>query len=194
MDPMTKSCALPLGQEGFDYLTQHLNERGLCAKVAAQNLSGGRLFAIVPEGLSLEEARNFDSWRETPLCHALSWLTEHLRECVAKTPSATILVQDVWAKASDRESLEGAHAQFTANDCLYYVLDTKRLDYPAVHAAVHAPLSFNIVGFVSDYALPREVLATHEATEAVIDGLAREVTEVFVDAYDREGFVVWQKA
>jgi hypothetical protein len=191
-EDVARLCTIPLGREGLDYIETCLRGRGLSAKVRAERLSGGKLDAVVPEGFSLAQARNFPNGTGTSMHHAIAWLAHHLKARLATNPAATILVQDVWAQPGDRDERSEA-AWFANNDCLYYPARTENMSFDEADRLIHEPMSFQLVGFVSNYVLPREVLSSHQASDSVIEALARAVTEVFVGAYDQEGFVVWQK-
>lgn len=186
-------CAFPLGQEGLDYVKHRLNERGLCAKIDRGTLESGEVFAVVPEGTSREQAHAFEAGGRLGMHHSEEWLAGHLRRCLAEAPNATVLVQDVWASATDPAFQTCRRAKFANGDCVYYPMDTKHLIDSEVHEVLKQAMSFYLAGFVCDYSLPPEVLKTHEASDAVIDALARTAVEFFTRAYDLEGFVVWRQ-
>lgn len=191
---MTRLCAVPLGPEGFDHVADCLRgERGLSGKVCAQGLPAGKVYAIVPDGFSLAQAQDFPNGTGVSMRHAIAWLGEHLKALLADKPSLTILVQDVWAKPTDHQR-QPPVAWFVNGESIYFPARTEGMGYEEAHRLMHDPISFQLVGLVSDYVLPQEVVASHQASDAVMDALARDIVEIFLGAYDQEGFVIWQKS
>lgn len=183
----------PLRSEGLDYIGSHVaGGRGLCATLNRQRMSRGKLYAVAAEGLSAAQIGSFLSGTGLSMHHAIAWLGEHLSRRLGEFPSATILLQDVYAEP-DEQNVRAPASCFAHRGCLYYASESREIDYAEADRLIHEPISFPLVGFVSDYALPREVLSSHQASDAVMDALAHNLVGLFVGAYDQEGFVLWER-
>lgn len=199
---MTRLTMLPLGRKGLDYIDYCLDkEPGLCTKVRMHDLSRGNVYGLVPEGTTVERATKFDTgglvadWRDGSLLvdhDPFTWLTDYLKQHFTKSPGASFVLQAIWAKASDPAYVNAHLPKFTNDGCIYYLVEKGNLDDSTLDNAETLLVSRLLEGFLCDLAVPRDVIATHIASDSLIDGLASNLRDIVTRAYDDESFVIWR--
>jgi hypothetical protein len=194
MKPLgSKLTEISLGREGIAYIGSCLRQgTGLCAKVAEISFRNGTTFAALPEGTSLERARDFKTGGLVTRRQTEAWLADYVQSACVGAGFGSLVFQDIWAKQSD---VRIAHpSAFFDQTNVYYLLEKQAISISSVTEIFRQMKSFLSVAMYSEY-LPRIEISSNGrfADEATILNLARKTVRVFSGAYDEEGFVVWSK-
>lgn len=193
---MSELREIDLGAAGAVYLASALGQAaGLSARLAELPLSSGRIFAPLPKGVGAGRAANFDAGGLLERRHSCEWLANHLRQLWTVDTGGTFILQDIWAKPSDPAVRRTGPKKFFSGTEVYYFVEPADRECDALQQALSAAASFLLVGVFSGHSvrksdLPPDLRLSHE----VLADLAGAAREIFVTAYDQEGFVVWRRA
>jgi hypothetical protein len=186
----------------LDYVSWCLAKQpGLAGRVQALGLlAAGEAVAVVPDGTTIERAHAFETGglaleelttADLPEPDRMYFLAHMLQAYVAATPSATVLIQDVSGSSANPRYQEATEAKFEHEDCPYFIIDHQNITADELRWAFRGTVSWYVAALVCDVAVPQEVLASHQASDGVIDDLAQHVVQVICNAYDQDSFVIW---
>lgn len=186
-----------LGQDGISYIRDCLAQSGVLSSALSRSIGfEGRAYAPLPEGTSTDRAKMFEAgglgagydpydWLEE---HILSWRQRHGQE-------RQVVFEDAWMKATYPEFQESKLKKLAHDTGVYYVLDDADLSESSIREAVRSVANFLVIGaIVSPTVLSNEQIAAEIMDDSLADALARNTQEIFVGAYDQEGYVVWERA
>ena len=189
-----KRIELPLGEAGMAYVRHALEMgAGLSKQVLATAFSGGAVFAAVPEGTSIERAKQFEAggfycWG------TWAWLQAQVKALCAADPQSTFVVEDPWGgNYGDAAVMRGTEKKFFDGKFVDYFVERADLSDRAIEETTRAP-GFLFIGFFSRYPLSSAMLPPDlKAGDKLIRQLAENTQQIFVGAYDGEGWVVWRR-
>jgi hypothetical protein len=183
-----------LHRDGLAYVEECLRQgTGLCAEVLRLPLINGETFAPLPKGTTLNRAKSFDTGGLLTRRNVNWWLARHVQLLWQSEAIGTLVVQDIWAKSSDRVVVESGMDKFYCNENVYYFISGMNADFRSVQSIGRAVTSFLFVAFFSGINIQHDTLpSNHLVEEHFIVETARSTKEVFVGAYDQEGLVVWR--
>jgi hypothetical protein len=120
---------------------------------------------------------------------------DHVLSLCDQFPNATLIVQDLWAKPTDQPITLAKFKHFFFQEKVHYFWAIGAKDaVTIIQDALGAPLSwvFALV-FLTIQVDADEIPADHIVDDAFIEKLAGDTQEIYLTAYDRDGFVVWQR-
>lgn len=192
---MRRLTEVSLGVDGIVYVESSLRAgTGLCARVLQLPISQGEAFAALPEHTDLERAKGFQvggllTRRETD-----AWFSEHVRAFWENGRPGTLVLQDIWAKPGDPAVQAPLVKRFYQDSGVYYFVEREDADLYSIRRALRAVVSYLLIGVFTRFSVRYAELPPNRAVGAdLIEEIGRATQEVFVSAYDQEGFVVWRR-
>jgi hypothetical protein len=179
-----------LHDDGVRYLRETLNQGlGLAAALIGHICDNDSTYAFLPRTVEASAVIKFEQGGICTLGQSLKCLARH----ISALPPGLIVVQDIWATVSDltsRENLWKKH--FTVEDQLYFFENSRLLSENSLRA-LHAQVSSYL--FIACY-LPSEDEAPPRSAvvPAYLETIANLACEIYVSAYDQEGFVIWERS
>ena len=187
----------PLGQNGIDYVTSCLQKggKGLPQRLLQLPLAKGTTYSPLPELVSSERAKQFDTGGLMNMSDGQTWLAEHVLLLSSAYPSHTIVFHDVWGGRPGDSGIKNRSSRMFFNQSdLYHFVGSPHMSLESILTAMRELASFLLVGAFVDIAVADETLPTDKVVdEGFITMLAQHTREIFVSAYDQEGIVVWQR-
>lgn len=194
--PTVPLTELELGQAGFDYIRHHF-ERGtsFCQEVLHSSFTGGKVFALVPEGTTLARALQFDWGGFTSTRPPDAWLRNRMIALCSADPNSVIIFEDAWAgRKGDKAVMAGAEPKFFHQEFVSYFIEGAKASNSTIEQAMRAVSSFLFVAALVRYPFSAEQLSADlTIDDKLMHELASNVHELYVSAYDRESYIVWQK-
>jgi hypothetical protein len=182
--------------EGLGYLKSILEQgTGMCTQLLKLPLENGSIFSPLPEGTSVQRAKQFSTGGIMKMREMRHWLATHLKSLSKRFPTGTILLQDIWAKPSDPIVRSAKSGILLTKGEVYYYLKADECDEELVSLATRDVTSFFLVGAFTHWpACSTKIpLGEHAADESAIKCAAEGAEEIFVGAYDQESLVVWRR-
>jgi hypothetical protein len=186
---------ISLGEEGKEYiLSCFRGELGLSSRIPRQLEQGGDVFAPLSAETSRERALQFEtgglmSWRET-----CAWFEREVERLSGRADNGSLVFQNVWAKPQDPILKEYDRVFFDRSSSVYYVLGRHDINAASISRTVRQVYSFLFIAAFCNFSFSAaDAPSTRILDETIINGMAANAQEVFVSAYDREGFVVWRR-
>lgn len=180
--------------DGREYVHDRFRQiPGLSARVVPQVIEQGEVLAIVPKDTSFHRATQFEAGGLTELNLTSRWLIPHVIQELKGRSNGFFLDQDIWAEVCDVKSTITPHVISDDGRAVYYYVASSNISTASLAECIKEPLSFITAMFVipeTDVALLPGTLAIHDLE---LDDLARNVTELIVQAYDGESFLVWRR-
>jgi hypothetical protein len=192
---MCNLIEIPLGSEGAEYLRSCLSQgEGLCASVLKLVADKGTTIALVPAGTSEARTKEMRTGGLMSRGDMKTWLASHVFRKLSSNPQTSFIVQDIWAKPSDKYVLSRKEQKFfSAPTGVYYVFNGA--DVPAsIAESVDVVESYLFVAVLTQWTPDIDKLAPDQMVDnAVIENIAANAREIFVSAYDQEGLIIWRK-
>lgn len=185
---------IDLGQSGIAYLAKCLRgERELSGKLSRIVGQGGVSIAFVPDDTPLPRVMDFESGGLIARSASIAALADHIQSSPILRNDDLLIVHDVWSKPDDHDFLPPLPLRlFRSASGAYSYARRSELNRDTLKDAANWPTSFSFVGAVTR--CPAFDLQAHAVVpESLIDALADGAREVYVSAYDQEGFVIWQR-
>jgi hypothetical protein len=184
-----------LADDGVSYVESRLRQgTGLCARILQLALAKGTAFAPLPHNTTINRASSFDIGGLLSRRDAFDWLTCHVRSLWDVNSIGTFVIQDIWAKPNDVAASDLGLHRFFDDENVYYLVEESDADPQFIKNSVRATTSYQFMAFFSRVRIEYAGLSPNRrVAEEVIDSIARATEEVFVGAYDQEGFVVWRR-
>lgn len=201
-----------LGAEGLRYVASHLSWGHAFSKCVLErvDLSRGEVFTHLPPAVPTAEVVKFDqggklptppqeTWRKTEggVAIPIPSTRPHLVQTISgflSGPGSVCVLENADASRSEPwlERCEGRLAFF--GDEVYHVLEATT-DEEAIDVSIRRAQSlWTFVGALTSLgnrlSLPDD---RGELTQEIVDSLAERVEQVFVGAYDLEGYVIWSR-
>lgn len=191
---MTKITENPLGASGLRHMVSELRgERGLSGRFAELVARSGQTFAVLPEEALPGHLEKFETGTSLGMDAPYKWMARHLEDLCATAPNGSLVIHDVWAKASDPVNGEDQRKLFFAGDGVYYFVNAADFSAEQILRTMREVTSFKMVGaYTRSPALSAPLPSDSIADEDLLDSLAKDVIEIFISAYDQEGFVIWR--
>jgi hypothetical protein len=191
--PLTE---LELGQPGFVYIRRHF-ERGtsFCQEVLRSAFTDGKVFALVPEVTNLARALQFDWGGLMATRPPDAWLRSRMITLCRANPNGVLIFEDAWAgRKGDRAVMAGAEPKFFHQEFVSYFIEGAKASDSTIEQAMRAVSSFLFVAAFVRYPFSAEQLSADlTIDDKLMHELASNVQELYVSAYDRESYIVWQK-
>lgn len=187
---MSKLIEMDLGKDGIEYVQDCLRQgTGLCRKSLRLPLRSGQALAIVPPDTSPERAKSFAAGGLLRWGDSIEWLASHMGALWRADPEGTLILQDVWgARPGEAQRWPDA---FYDDNAVYYLVHASA---PKIEKVERQISSFLLVGFFAYALLPQANAASERRLDkATMENIADNTAEIFVSAYDREGFVMWRR-
>jgi hypothetical protein len=183
-----------LGEPGLAYMSAWLRYGALCGSLGKLPLSTGRIFAPLPSDTTSAQAMRIKMGR-LPGASPRKWLINHVVSMFEKVPQGTLILEDViGARPSDPGALATESRTLLTKERVYYAVTKENASARSVDAALNDVAGLELVGALSRFEIP---LGRSKEPQTVPDSLivqlAEEALEIYVSAYDGEGFVVWQR-
>jgi hypothetical protein len=193
-DALSKLVEIDLNGTGLDYVEQCLRQgTGLCSKLLQLPLSSGRAFAPVPQKTTLSRAKSFDVGGLMPPREAIDWLALNLRSLWGNDPEGTVVLQDIWAKPDDPVVRKSTANKFLTDQNVYYLLSKNHSDISAIEETLRSITSYLRLGIFTRAPLRHQQHSRAKLGQNIEHDLAERTAEIFVGAYDQEGFVIWRR-
>ena len=188
---MSRLTEIPLGEAGLEYVRYSLKSAlGGVAAGALRGLAGGRCFAPLPEGTNATRAGEFLAGGLMKRRDGVAWLAARAEQNTEARLDSTLLFQDSWLKPEHASRHKGSFADSAA---VYQAIGARDIDFKAVDDALREVTSFLCLGFLTRLTVPDAVLRSFTADDRLSANLAKHVEEIYISAYDQEGWVVWSK-
>jgi hypothetical protein len=195
---MTALEEMPLGQDGNEYLRDYLTRWSPFSEALAKQVEagGGRIFATLPAGSTMERALQFDAGAHVNQRYMLDWMGDRAMAMCRARPGGVFVVEDRTARTID-PVFDGQTGTglFAHHRHLFYFVECPDIDRRSIDRAYHACASFFFLGlFAYLPSLPLRIGADYEVDDGLIRELAAATVEIYASAYDQEGLVVWTRA
>src|SRR5262249_28204487 len=134
-------------------------------------------------GTSQDRALDFDAGGIQDRSYSIF----HLYSCLKELKQGTIVIQDVWATPLDivTSGCDGGIFGVEFEGAVYYILDIAVMTKELLKLAFEKPVSFHIACFISRLSL--KIYYNNIST------IMEDVSDIYIDAYDQEGFLHWQR-
>lgn len=176
---------------GIDHVDRRLRQgTGLCRKLLRLELASGRAFAPVPAHTTLDRAKSFDAGGLMPERDAIAWLGGYLQKLWATDPAGVLVFQDTWASPDDPPVPIAPQSRFITSENIYYFVEKNMVARDLEHTW-RAITSFAWIGIFTR--ARARLIPGARVGDDIIEELARSTHAIFVEAYDREGLVVWER-
>jgi hypothetical protein len=163
---------------------------GGVAAEALKGLAGGRCFAPLPEGTSAMRAGEFLAGGLMKRRDGVAWLAAQTEHQTEARLDSTLLFQDSWLKPEHAARHNGSFVDRTA---VYQAIGARDIEFKSVDDALREVTSFLCLGFLVNLSVPDSVMRSGAADDRLTSNLAKHVDEIYISAYDQEGWVVWCK-
>lgn len=194
--PIVPLTEVELGQAGFDYIRHHF-ERGtsFCQEVLRSAFTGGKVFALVPEGTTLARALQFDWGGLTSTRPPDAWIRNRMMALCSADPNSVLIFEDAWAgRKGDKAVMEGTHPKFFHHEFVSYVVKGGEASDETIDQAMQTVSSFLSVAAYVRYPLAAEKLpADLTIDDQLMHELAANTQELYVSAFDRESYIISTK-
>ncbi|HEX9132967.1 MAG TPA: hypothetical protein VF844_11805 [Ktedonobacteraceae bacterium] len=189
---------LPLGQDGIKFVESRLvsGGKGICLKLLNLPLSEGTVYAVVPEDTSLDRAKQFETGGLAQWIYGDAWLAKHVISLYSDNMDGTLIFHDVWgASPTDSGFRKKRKSEMFFNQTdVYHFVEAGYINSDIVIRTMREIASFLLIGaFINFPIVASELPADGFVDDSLIDELVRNTQEIYVSAYDQEGFVVWQR-
>jgi hypothetical protein len=194
---MTTLKELPLGEDGVRYVRSCLEDgTSLSQEILRQAFTGGTACALVPEGVGLTRAKDFDTGGLMSRGDMQDWLVDHLLALCRAEPESTIVFEDPWGgRRGDPAVMAGRESKFFHGSFVYYFVEARAATDHAIRKAMNAVASYLFIAALARFPLTSAKLPDDRSVgDAVVRALAESTQEVFVEAYDQEGLVIWERS
>lgn len=181
---------LDLGEAGRDYLTDCLGslDSGLSEALKTTPSSAGFVYTPAPDGATLESAIKFSGSGLVPVSQSIEWLSDH----VLPLPSGYIILQDIWAD-SKYVNKDMTDRYVISDSSVYYYLRSRDFDRKHVDKLLWFSSSFLVAIFYIPFQNGIEPPPAELLSADALNETSKLVREIYVNAYDQEGFVVWAR-
>lgn len=187
---MLKLSEIPLSEKGRLYLSDNLcNESGLCTCLAELDLHKGHLFAVLPEGTTSFRAEKFELGGVSSQGGRDVWLAKRIQKLGAEFSSGIFVVQDVWAQPKDAEPSQTGPKYFCSAGSVYYFCVPPFSEIDTIRS-LREVLSFK---FVAAFCAPICPPESKIMDVSYVGQLVQTSIEIYLDAYDQEGLIVWRR-
>lgn len=141
----------------------------------------------------MQRAIQFEAGGLTDVNLTSRWLIPHVTSELKGHDDGLFINQDIWAEAGDAQSSITPYAFSDDGRALYYYVDSNSVGTESLGECLREALSFVTAMFVISSCNLRLSLASRKIHDWELDELARSVTEMIVQVYDRESFLVWRR-
>lgn len=180
---MNTLIRIDLFEPGIEYVNSRLRDgRALSRAVLEASGGVGNAFTVLPKQGLGRDISSFESGGLTSEKATLDWLDGYIRTA-ASTDNLHCIVEDIWMDPSDVKVTEGVH--FAGNTVLRVMPAPYSRD--ALQRLIMSVASFSYNGFLFRSSPEHPPL---KPTVDMLPELARRVSMVIVDAFDREGLVI----
>jgi len=188
---------LYLDADGIRYVESCLQKggRGLCVELLRLPLYQGKAYTFVTTDLGIAQIKEFERGGLMSMNDGQTLLARHAVSVAQSNPNSALVFQDVWGtKPGDRVLKSRRTKLFFNRSEVYYVVEGDKLSLDEVVAAIREMTSFLIVGALFDNSsILGELDSGSFVSDRFIKTVAENTMEIFVNAYDQESFVVWQR-
>lgn len=184
-----------LGESGIAFLSDKLKGTGMIGKLPDLLLEEGLCFAVVPQAISAERARQFDVGGLMDMSEGQNWLASHALSVLSRRQEGTLIFQDVWgARSYDPGVRTKTSKMFFNQSDVYYFVEAKNANEHSILAAMREIRGFLLVGvFTEKQVVADQLPADGLVADDFIDAITRMTSEIYLSAYDQESFVVWKR-
>jgi hypothetical protein len=184
-----------LGDEGVRYVQSRLKEGGALSQLA-QNLvstDGGVCFAPLPEHVSLERARQFETGGVMTRRMQLEWIKNRMLSFCGKGDKNLLVFEDQVLRRGDKGVSDIPSNIFYYRDEVYYYIECLDVSGNRVEGALREVRSFRSISFLIERCDNQYLETGCTLDRAMLDKMAEKVSEIFVSAFDQEGVLVWSR-
>ncbi len=185
---------IELGGKGLEYVRGICGDiSGICSRLCRIESKNLTITGLVPQGTSKSRAEQLNAGGLVSPHIAWDWLANQTNELSSKQQPVMLLAQDIWMQATDKYNRLNAPdiERFSYLGCPYHFLNSQPLQVDDVQCLVQSLTSIHTVLAISHYHLE---LASDESIPAIYDTTFDEVwkriSQIFIDAYDQESFLV----
>jgi len=191
---MNKLEEIPLGSDGFqEFLKTFLRWGGLGDTVGqVLPLDSGKVSGLLPRGTSLERALDMETGG-IGIGGDGEWMANHFLALRQAYPASSLIMQDNTASLSSPYVKKSEDNYFTADGKIYWYLDAADFTRDSVMELLRTPLGFYFFGFFVNRPLKKVDFFRKEIDDVGLADIAGSVVEVFMEAYDGEGYAIWRR-
>jgi hypothetical protein len=177
------------GEEAMEYMKSVLRcGSQLSLALSHIDLSEGNIVSWLPIGTNAERVTNFMSGGTTIRQESLRLLTEIVVNALASRPGSVCILENPLSRPGDAY-LRQLKIPYITNGCeVYFVLD-RHASANLVYDALRTAYSYRLVGCI----ILLHESGDHTNTLEPILGSIAQTDEVYVGAYDGEGFLMWKR-
>ena len=187
---------LPLGQAGLDFVRSNIeNETSFLRDVLRYSFHGGSAFAVVPETVDLKRALDFDPAFGISTKWPDAWLINRMIARCRANPQSVLVFDEPWGgRRGDPAVMRRTAPRFFHGNFVDHFVTADNASAQTIDTAMRAGGGFLFIAAFVEYPFTAgEMDADGAIDDALMQKLAENVRELYVSAYDQEGYVVWQR-
>jgi hypothetical protein len=146
---------------------------------------------LLPQGTSLERAKQFDTGGLPITSASQRYLARHFLEDFSANQESALIVQDTVSQPNDLGMRRSNEDKFFYENRVYYFLNSSDFSEQSVADVIRSSRGFWVIGFLVGGRVNREEALNQQVEELAFAGFGANIREVFVSAYDGESFVMW---
>ncbi|MBS0542040.1 MAG: hypothetical protein JSR47_24985 [Proteobacteria bacterium] len=187
---------LILGDAGLRFVLASLEGGGTFCQLARKAILGceGVCFAHVHEDVGQERALKFEAGGLPHGRMPFGWFANRVISFCRKDQDGVLVLEDLVSRRSDSRFFEKSAKAFYFEEEVYYFVECQSADANDVDEAFRDVNSFRSVSFLIDACDGLELEDDRSVDVATLSLLAKNISEIFIVAYDQEGAVVWSRS
>jgi len=186
---MKTIAEIELGKDGLVYVEKILKGWSMFAEnIPSEYLRNGRVFAIVPQGTSLDRAKKLECGGIGMENSVVNWLSEHLLS--NKCNDAALVIENTAARSEDKSVKCSSHLKFFYHKWIYNFCNTSNFSDASIKETFFAQRGFMDISFYISTSVDESRVLNKEVDEFTVKSFIEHIEEIFLGAYDGESLVV----